>query len=140
MTELKEKRKCRKFTQSETNMRNLMLKKLHESGDFDRCVVSLRGLNVVIYLYNNACYTSPHVSFLFNAVTFCRCRFKLCCDLGVVCVANVYHFFSCSWRIRCGQTNIQEQTPPVPKQTQPDHLTDSFFLLRPINIFYYYKG
>lgn len=45
MTELKEKKKSGKFTPSETNMRNSMLKKLHESGDFDRCVLvlSMRG-------------------------------------------------------------------------------------------------
>jgi hypothetical protein len=38
MTELKEKRKPGKLTQSETKKRNVMLEKLHDSGDFDRYV------------------------------------------------------------------------------------------------------
>jgi hypothetical protein len=101
MTELKEKRKCRKFTQSETNMRNLMLKKLHESGDFDRCVVSLRGLNVVIYLYNNACYTSPHVSFLFNVVVVSNSVV-----IWVLCVWPTYTIFS----LARGASDVDKQT------------------------------
>ena len=49
MTELKGKKAARKskLTESETKERNLVLKKLQESGDFDRCVTSYMARHVV---------------------------------------------------------------------------------------------
>ena len=41
MTELKEKRKTEKLTNEEESLRNLMLEKMHDNGDFERCVCAL---------------------------------------------------------------------------------------------------
>ena len=39
--ELKEKRKTEKLTHEEESLRNLMLEKMHDNGDFERCVCDL---------------------------------------------------------------------------------------------------
>ena len=79
MTELKEKRKNENLTQSEANMRNSILIKLHESGDFNRCVPAWTE-----HSYYDTCCTSRN--FLFDAAAFVVGSFYLCFDLVLYCL------------------------------------------------------
>jgi hypothetical protein len=116
MTELKEMTKSRKFTPIETNMRNSMLKKLHESGDFDRCVLVLplpvRGLNLVICTTMLAIHLC-RIFRLYLALSRFRVAFPSPAAICVFCVWPTCISFLLLevLRIRCGQHKFKNKHP-----------------------------